>query len=254
MKKIINYLLGILLVLVLVSSGFSALTDGLVAYYNFNGNFNDITGNGHNGVGKNGVGFTTGIINQGASFDGSNDYIAVSPYSLSQITISAWIYDKTTSIFQPIIAKRDSSYLDWQFSVEKNTNKLIFNFGGSTIIGYDSISTITLNKWYYVAVTYDGTTVKFYINGKLDSTYTNSNGLTNLANLIVIGTDNGHGGYYYGYEDELGIWNRALSATEIQELYNNGSGLTYPFITIKPEINVTFQNNTIFNTSKITKQ
>ena len=86
-----------------ITIGFSGvaqadLNDGLVAYYPFDGDANDMSGNGHHGTEHNGITYTSGRINQAATFDGISTYIQV-PHSdslnLNHMTLSAWVYENT---------------------------------------------------------------------------------------------------------------------------------------------------------------
>ena len=80
----------------------------------------------------------------------------------------------------------------------------------------------TLNTWKHVCMTYDGTTGALYGNGIL---LTSAPRIWNtVLNVAYIGDGFGK---WVGIIDEVGIWNRALSATEVSTLYNGGIGLTY---------------------------
>jgi hypothetical protein len=87
---------------------------------------------------------------------------------------------------------------------------------------------LPLNQWSLMVVTWDGSTIRSYLNGALISgsgtaavgTWTNSGSAYNIGNRFGNQTLNGS-------VDEVGIWNRTLSASEISLLYSAGSGLTY---------------------------
>jgi hypothetical protein len=99
MKKISTIILVITLVTLTATSTYADLLDSLEAYYPFNGDANDATGNGHNGTVYGGALLTTnrfGGINGAYRFDGTNDYIAVTntsalKFSGSSFSIAAWI-------------------------------------------------------------------------------------------------------------------------------------------------------------------
>jgi hypothetical protein len=126
---------------------------------------------------------------------------------------------------------------------------------------------IPLNDWVMVTTTREGTNMSLFINGNLDKTETASGwGFDmNAANVAILGKlyTTGTSGSFNGSIDEFAFWNsRALSEEEIQELYNSGNGLPYPFDPQEPgvyitafdffngnatsNLNVTLSNGTIF--------
>lgn len=100
---------------------------------------------------------------------------------------------------------------------------------------YNYVTTLTTGTWYHIAITYTGSTLQGYINGVAVGAGASSSGNgsgTNDNHFILGGISNGVGGSNWspdGKLDEWGVWNRALSASEIAELYNAGAGLQYPF-------------------------
>ena len=103
--------------------------------------------------------------------------------------------------------------------------------GGIANTGPDIAETLVVGTWYHVVITYDGTNVKLYLNNNLLGSVAdsgNGNDLTMVSHLNVTG---GYPGYpssypWDGMTDEVGIWSRALSTTEIADLYNGGNGQT----------------------------
>jgi hypothetical protein len=89
----------------------------------------------------------------------------------------------------------------------------------------------THDVWYHIIMVKNGTAVTLYINGSSVGTGTESNAYVNdplTPATIFIGSD-GAGSDFIGAIDEVGVWSKALSAGEIAELYNSGTGKTYPF-------------------------
>lgn len=87
---------------------------------------------------------------------------------------------------------------------------------------------VTANEWHHVVGTYDGTTAKIYVNGSLeDSLVINLN--IGVGEFRFNQWVNGSMGTGICSVDEFGIWARTLTPTEINQLYNSGLGLTYPF-------------------------
>lgn len=98
---------------------------------------------------------------------------------------------------------------------------------------------LSLNTWYHVAGVINNGTIDLYINGSIDNTNAVTNNKTSNLNFtngrVTVGTARLFSGAYNtarwfrGKIDEAGIWARALSEAEIQQLYNNGNGMQYPF-------------------------
>jgi gliding motility-associated-like protein len=226
-------------------------SNGLKAYYPFNGTFNDASGNGNHGTGQNGVTYGTdqwGNPNSAASFDGIDDYISVaaSP-SISpghQFTIS-FRFKTTSSALQVLVSK--SQYLgagrpdEFQYQVGINggsvlpNNQLFFAsshtntcFTSSALATNYSYGSLTANnQWYCVVVTFDNGVKKVFMNGTLISTLTISGTSNNTsidscsAGTLRFGTWwKADPCYFNGLMDEVRIWNRSINQQEIDSLCN----------------------------------
>jgi len=229
---------------ILQASG-NPLWNGLQAYYTADNTPNDALGN-YNGTLYNGATYGTGIINQGFSFDGVNDYAAfgnVLNLSTNSWSYSCWFKSSTDNTnVEAILAKSFNNSDVGRYAIYKNSNKKVRFFitvssGNSLIIEGSTI--ITSGVWYNVVVTVDrNDKIKMYLNG-IEETTTDVGAVSN--NLIpYISTDwnTTHqftvGGYtstsyYNGIVDEVGVWeNKILSSTEVTELYNSGARKQYP--------------------------
>lgn len=211
-----------------------ALIDNLVAYYKLDGNSNDSVSS-NNGTDTN-ITYNTsyGKINQGANFNGSSSKIAIADSSAltftDKITVCAWVYTGTTSGNHTAVGKL-GSLTTKEFWLAFNTGQASFllSTDGSNQNGFQqSSNTMSTNTWYLLTGTYDGTNVKLYINDSLIGTtpmtgniYSGSSHL-NIGNIGDYNVD-----FWSGNIDEVGIWSRALSLTEISQLYNGGNGLSY---------------------------
>jgi len=198
----------------------------------------------YNGTLTNGATYGTGIINQGFSFDGVNDYVNLGNVldfdGSTPFTFNAWV-NKSASKFHSIISKQGSSpnFTGYNFRINQTGAgklELIVNNTASTDWIYCASTTSYTNGAYsMLTVTYNGSQdangVTFYING-VDA------GLTITANSLTLSASNSNdcilgaaplGGNQYtnGLIDEVGVWNRELSSSEVTELYNSGAGLQY---------------------------
>jgi hypothetical protein len=116
------------------------------------------------------------------------------------------------------------------FALILQSSVLKFELYDGSLDLYSTGQTLSTGTWYHVVTTYDGSTIKMYVN--------NSNVLTqNRSTSYAPDTTNGFGiladresganyDYLNGMVDELGLWSKVLSATEISDLYNGGSGQT----------------------------
>lgn len=244
MKKIVR-LITIILLLSLTSyqgTTLASLNDGLIADYPFNGNANDESGNGNNGTvsGATLVPDRFGNTDHAYLFDGINDFIENKapkglPLGNSPRTISAWIksFGETPGQkYQTIVGWGNPGTNNQVFAVERGG-------GGSDYPIYDDKlfvlgwnndfagkTTIEFNAWHHIAVTFDGSNLNVYLNGVNDgrttktyNTQLNSYGLR----IGVTPPNDGWHMYFNGNIDDVRIYNRALSETEIQELYHLGS-------------------------------
>jgi PKD repeat protein len=224
----------------------AGLNDGLVAYYPFDGNANDASGNGHDGT-VNGATLTEdryGNANRAYSF-GVNNYIRVADDEsldiTNEITMAAWIYREThTSGWESIFTKGHTSSMNSPYAllIHQNTIELALNrkhLQGSV--------DIPANQWIHVAATWDGHEVKYYINGVQDpKVHQYSNALRITDEDLLIGSDPpGAPEWFNGKLDELRIYNRALSESEIQALSTNAN-FTTDKISGEPPLTVQFSD------------
>jgi hypothetical protein len=185
-----------------------------------------------------------GISGKALSFDGQNDYVevpdddALDPTSTQEITIAAWVYittyeAQTASNYFGIVGKTATTgrdYGNYVFCIANDNDgstvgKLRFVLHDATgFVSVYSNSLVPKNQWVHVAFTHDvSKNSKFFINGALDAldTSTITEHFANSNKPFTIGHTNSYWDYFYGSMDEVLLYNRALSATEIQYFYEN---------------------------------
>ncbi|MDD4111364.1 MAG: LamG domain-containing protein [Clostridia bacterium] len=222
-----------------------ALIDNLVSYWKFNNNTTDSKGSNDGTLVGNAT-YTTGKINNGLSLDGSGDYMTTGAFGISGSTArtySMWINTNNVSTIKTILGQNPNTNPPYLANCIIHINAvsggdIYFGFADSDF--YTAGGQITTGNWYHIVAVYEGgtlstSTVKIYVNG-VSKSLTKAGSLTNSANTTDsnnrIGSDSFTGTRDFdGKIDEVGIWSRALSSTEVGELYNSGSGLTYPFTT-----------------------
>jgi hypothetical protein len=221
------------------------LESGLLAYYPFDGNARDASGNSNNGI-LRGVTPTEDQFGRPGSaylFDGVDDYVKI-PYSTSlqfqtQISLCGWVcpngFYQGHCLANDIVRKgtRDEErgifFLRYGISCDDDfvPEEERFSFGvnlngelGSEWVA--GTSPVRPGVWFFVAGTYDGSVLKVYVNGVLEGTVPASGTISNIGRDLTIG-GNVNSQFPYrvnGVLDDIRIYNRALSEDEIRELYH----------------------------------
>ena len=224
------------------------LTNGLVAYYPFDGNALDESGNGHNGT-VNGATLSTdrfGNLNSAYLFDGVDDNIKLGNSSdfdfTTECSFSVWIRSTDDSGGR-ILNKWVYGHEDKALYLAPDRSVMFYLYGVNSI-GSNSYSNerIGQNEWVHVVAVYDGENQKIYVNGELDTSFAESGLVSNSSGNLFVGENiervlSGEVANPFGGDiDDIRIYNRALSADEITELYspysvNLDDGLiaSYPF-------------------------
>ena len=240
MKKI---LLSTLFALI-TTLGFSQVpsyvpANGLVGWWPFNGNANDESGNGNNGT-NNGATLTTdrnGVVDKAYSFDGIDDYIEVTNNAqvtlIGDLTMSAWVntFGTNGQNYQTIISKRETYWtteyamiLSYHSGVIHDTKLMTSRALGQGIQeqAWTNNPYSTMN-WEFWTIVYSSGQVSLYKNGILDHsqpfTLIPSPQICPLLfgrNTLVDNSEQ-----FFGKLDDIGIWNRALTDCEIQNLYTS---------------------------------
>lgn len=246
------------------------LTTSIVSYWKLDeasGNAADSFG-GVTLTNNNTVTYSTGLINNGADMGSSNtnkNLTSSNDLGIGSgvISVSAWIkpssYPSSDSDPTPptrfnIFGVSDTtagvSYFMHISNVSSVIKCIFSRWRNSVAIAVaDYTYTPPTSSWTHVVGTYDGTTVKVYVNDNTPGSITQSGTGSGGPDGLAIGSNNSSGAYYSGMIDEVGVWKRALLSTEVTELYNGGVGRQYPFI-------VTFSVNVsdlITTTESITK-
>lgn len=234
-----------------------SLTQGLVGYWPFCGNANDDSGHGNNGT-VNGATLTTdrfGNANSAFSFNGTSNYINLNTSLPNTFSISLWINVNQfksfayadTFIGSKIIGTIENTnpYTGFECGldgVQANYGKHGCSFWvqNNTNPNVASSNLVKLNNWKHLICTYNGTTLKYYDNGQLvgsvNGVYNNNQKKLTLGARLVY-----NGGPYFFFDgkiDDIGIWNRALTETEITNLYNANQCFTNITVTDTLIINV----------------
>ena len=240
-----------------------ALIDQLLAYYKLDessGNALDSTANAKTLTNTGTAGYSAGKINNAVDFGASNttknlnrlETGALGLLMDSNFTVNFWLNlttQVTTTGNQTVICWSDDTtankkgYFEFQLYDNAGTPATAINRVDSA--GADQVTgnlTFTVGTWYMVTLTWDGSNMKSYRDGSgsawltVASTRTGTNTAAGHNTRVAIGELDVTTRAISGLIDEMGWWNRVLSAAEITELYNGGAGLQYPFGTSGPII------------------
>ncbi|MFN6115017.1 MAG: LamG-like jellyroll fold domain-containing protein [Flavobacteriales bacterium] len=203
-------------------------TNGLVGWWPFNGNANDESGNGNNGV-VNGATLTEdrfGNTDAAYSFDGVNDFISMSA-NLNSYSISLWFrYDNIPAQFGDLY-HYENSYANI------TNDSLLYvraQYPSPPSIGVITNYILIPVQWHHILVNYNAQTDVIDVFVENVNQYTSSSASGGVYNnwenndtmywgAFVLNNNN----FFTGKLDDIGIWNRALDECEIQALYNAGA-------------------------------
>ena len=207
--------------------------NGLVGWWPFNGNANDESGNGNNGT-VNGATLASdrfGNSNQAHNFDGLSNEISITNPLLNlgvDFTISCWMSSSDITKIQQCLF---NSISHTGFAVELNNenippNKIMYGVGNSVafwdlIYAQGTANNYQNSIWYHVVFLKTGTQYSLFVNTVFDGSSVVSASTSYTQNVgLRIGSIGGSE-FFKGNLDDFGIWNRALTQCEIQNLYQS---------------------------------
>ena len=208
------------------------LDDGLVAYYPFNNNADDASGNDNHGTEVGGVNYSAGVRGEAANFDGRNDYVLIEHDNSLNITgdysFSFWVFSDSEIGVQNVLTKGRDCENAYFFRSAGRQFGITY---GDSWCDNETVSTTKLetNKWHNViaVVSNSSDRISYFLDGRLKSRADISSYKTTNTDPLVIGRhfaeSDGSGGFEFPFSgklDEVRIYERALLGSEIRELYN----------------------------------
>ncbi|WP_247002280.1 LamG-like jellyroll fold domain-containing protein [Halosolutus gelatinilyticus] len=197
----------------------SAYDSALESYYDLDGtDASDSSGNGNDGTVDGASAGGSGIANGCFSFDGTDDTIDV-PHALSGATsgsYSVWVNADRLDEDKAILGDWPDADLTLWYDVDDDVWGFAARFDGT--IRKVTGGSPTAGEWGHLAVTYDGTVLTLYVDGTEVDANSVSGSLASETD-IQLGGDNGDHNYWHGRIDEVRTYSRALSPTEVSELY-----------------------------------
>jgi hypothetical protein len=203
-----------------------AATTGLVASYSFNEGSGttvaDSSGNGNNGTISGATWTTAGKYGGALSFNGQSSRVTIndstSLHLSSGMTLEAWVSPTSvpTSWQDVIYKEKDIYFLEAGSSLSKNPPAVGATFSSDGDLYLAGISSLAAKTWTHLAATYDGATLRLYVNGVQIASRSIADSLTSSTKALQIGGDAAFGQYFQGTIDEVRVYNRALAPAEIQ--------------------------------------
>jgi glucose/arabinose dehydrogenase len=198
---------------------------GLVAAYNFDAGSGstlaDVSGKNHpgtiSGASWNAAGKTGGAL----SFDGVNDSVSIADANdldlTTGMTVEAWLRPSALgNAWRMVALKENAGAMTYALYASTDTGRPTgqANVGGER--DARAATALPTATWSHLAVTYDGTTVRLYVNGTQAATRTAGGAMSVSTRPLKIGGNAVWGEWYAGLLDDVRVYNRALTATEIQ--------------------------------------
>ncbi len=205
----------------------------------------DSSGNNYIGTLVGSPGWTSGKINGALSFNGVDQRVVVSDNAdldiTGTITLSAWIQPSQAAT-QYVLKKAHQASVDgYELGLSSGGTAFVrFNQTTSAdTFRIDSTSQYPTdgNTWMHLAATYDGATIKLYVNGNLQSSAAKSFSIATNNLGLGIGAEDGGFRPFKGKLDEVQVYNRALSASEVRNLAN-----TAPNVSAGPDQAITISS------------
>lgn len=224
----------------------------------------DASGNGHVGTLVNGANWSATNKKYGAAalnLDGSNDRVDVSDSNLLDLTngmtVEAWVRPTTnaSAIYRTVVLKEVPGELAYAlYAVDPDHGKRPSGWVRTNNNSQfaDATTTLALNTWTHISTTYNGSLLKFFVNGVEVRSKAVTGNIQVSANPLRVGGNTVWGEYFRGQIDDIRIYSRALSAAEITTDMNtpvsSSPDTTPPTVSITTPAN----NATVFGAISVT--
>ena len=222
----------LLLVFWVLPPDMCAQTAGLVASYSFNEgtgtSVSDSSGNGHTGTIQNAAWTPSGKYGAALMFNGLNALVTISDaaslHLTTAMTLEAWVNPSTVnSAWRDVIYKGNDNYYLEGTSTTRSAPAIGGTFGSANTNVFGTAA-LSVNTWAHLAATYDGATLRLYVNGTQVASKARTGNLATSANPLQIGGDSLNGQNFNGIIDEVRIYNVALTQAQIQSDMNTPVG------------------------------
>jgi PKD repeat protein len=197
--------------------------NGLVAAYGFEETsgttVNDASGNSNIGTIKEAVRINTGKYGKALQFDGINDWVTVNDSATldltNAMTLEAWVYPQSLANGGTVLLKEKSGGAVYNLYAYETSDLPVSSFNDGSYRVISGTSKLPVNQWTHLVATYDGQYQRLYVNGTQIAQRAQT-GLIQQGGILRIGGNSVWGEYFKGYIDEIRVYNRALTATEVK--------------------------------------
>ena len=202
----------------------------------------DASGIGNTGTAANATWTTAGKFGSALVFNGTSARVTINDSASLRLTtgmtLEAWVYPATaSSAWRDVIYKGNDNYY-----LEGHLDQCRRPAGGGTFMSGPlyGTSTLPMNTWSHLALTYDKVTLRLYVNGVQVASAAATANIATSTNPLQIGGDSIYGQYFNGRIDEVRVYNLALSAAQIQSDMNTpiGTGTPPPPDTQPPTVSI----------------
>ena len=199
----------------------------------------DLSGHGNTGTITNATWTTSGKYGNALSFNGATALVTIADSTSLRLTtgmtLEAWVYPTATSAaWRDVIYKgNDNYYLEATTTQNVGYPAGAGTFGGNNVQAFGT-STLPLNTWTHLAATYDGATVRLFVNGTQVGTLAQAGTIATSANPLTIGGDPIYGQNFQGMIDEIRVYNTALTPAQIQTDMNAPLSGSFPVVSLNP--------------------
>jgi hypothetical protein len=198
--------------------------NGPLAAYNFDegagSTLTDRTGKGHAGAINGAAWSATGHAGGALSFDGVNDIVTIADAAdldlTTAMTIEAWVRPTSTSGWRNVVMKERAGGLCYAlYASGTPARPSTYIAVGANERGATGTATLTVNTWAHLAATYDGVTLRLYVNGTQVATLATTGSLATSTGSLAIGGNSVWSEWFAGLIDDVRIYNRVLTAAEV---------------------------------------
>jgi hypothetical protein len=202
---------------------------GLVAAYGFDAGSGttaaDASGNGNTGTISGAAWTTSGRFGNALSFNGVSNLVNVADASsldlTTGMTLEAWLNPSALSGWRTVLLKEAPGRLSYSLYAHDNAPRPAATvYTGGNDQSAVGTAALALNTWTHLAATYDGATLRLYVNGVQVESRAVTSSLITSTGALRIGGNTIWGEYFTGLIDEVRIYNRALTPAEIQSDMN----------------------------------
>ncbi len=240
-ERLIHLMLAVGVLCFVLERAYGALP-APVAHWTFDGNGLDASGNGNDAKPYGTISYVPGVSGQAAQFHGNGDYLqvannpAIGLRSTQEFSVTAHV--QPVGLGQQVIlthGRTGMSWASWSLSIQDDMlyptgplhpESFVFNVRASAGTPTSAVAKAVAGQWAHVAATYDGATLKLYVDGVLQSSVAAPRPYDNGTDLYIGGdrgginpSGTGSGwAWYAGLVDDIRIFDQALTVDEIAEV------------------------------------